>query len=181
MQSVQYFILGVTTLTDARYFSALGARYLHFDLNPKSPYALDQSAYEAIVEWVEGSDIICSFDHLFDEESIRDLIDSENLAGIMSIYPDMLDYVHRIRPELKLFQKVQSDEAGDDTLPLTGIISEKTNHSRHDLFQLFDDPAKAETAVKSGATKIALHPGSEDEVGIKDFEAYDRLLYQEFD
>lgn len=178
-QPVRYFILGVMTLTDARYFSALGVNYLHFDLNPDSLYPISQPAYQAIIEWVEGSGIICSFDHLFEEEQIREIVENQSVAGVLSRYADMLDYVHRIRPELKLFQQVNSAEEADRHLPLTGIIG-SAKAATKDYFQLCAGPLEAEQAVKSGINSIAIHPGSEDEVGIKDFEAYDRLIYQEF-
>src|SRR5690625_6692085 len=98
----EFFIMGVKTLTDARYFSAMGADILHFDLNPESPYYIDIPQYKAIIEWVEGSEIISSFDHLFDEKKIRELIEIPNVDGVLSRYPDMLDFVHRLEPDLDM-------------------------------------------------------------------------------
>jgi hypothetical protein len=177
---VQYFILGVMTLTDARYFSALEVDYLHFDLNPDSPYAISTPAFRAIIEWVEGSEIICSFDHLFEEELIREIVEDKSVSGVLSQYPDLLDYVHRIRPELKLFQEIAKEVAIDWQLTLTGILGDISLDSYDNHFLLCHGPLEAEQAIKNGKNLIAIHPGNEDEVGIKDFEAYDRLLYQEF-
>lgn len=179
-QPVEYFILGIMTLTDARYFSAMEVDYLHFDLNPDSPYPISKPAWQAIVEWVEGSDIICSFDHLFDEEEIRSIVEDPSLSGVLSHFPDLLDYVHRIRPEIKLFQHVNSIEDVDQNLPLTGVIGPENAPSTFPHFLLVNGPLEAESAVVNGNHRIAIHPGNEDEVGIKDFEAYDRLLYGEF-
>lgn len=178
-QPVRYFILGVMTLTDARYFTALGVDYLHFDLNPDSLYPISKPAYQAIIEWVEGSDIIVSFDHLFEEDQIREIIEDQSVVGVLSRFPDMLDFVHRMRPELKLFQQVDSEEEADSHLPLTGIVGPGKSEAEN-YFELCAGPLEAEQAIKKGSNKIAIHPGSEDEVGIKDFEAYDRLIYQEF-
>lgn len=178
-QPVRYFILGVMTLTDARYFTALGVDYLHFDFNPDSLYPITQPAWEAIVEWVEGSDIICSFDHLFDEEQIRKIIEHSSVAGVLSRFPDMLDYVHRMRPELQLFQQVDDVSETDHHLDLAGIIGAGDSTIKNH-FHLCEGPLEAQSAVKQGKKAIAIHPGTEDEVGIKDFEAYDRLIYQEF-
>lgn len=179
-QPVQYFILGVLTLTDARYFSALGVDYLHFDLNPGSSFAISTPAYHAIIEWVEGSDIICSFDHLFDKEQIREIVEDKSVSGVLSQYPDMLDYASRIRPELKLFQKVVKNEEIDQQLSLTGVLGDESLDPCENHFLICNGPGEAEQAIKSGHYLIAIHPGSENEVGIKDFEAYDRLFYQEF-
>ncbi len=177
---IQYFILGVMTLTDARYFSALGVDYLHFDLNPDSPYAISTPAYRAIIEWVEGSQIICSIDHLFEEDQIREIVEDKSVSGVLSQYPDMLDYVYRIRPELKLFQEAPKEGAIDRQLSLTGILGDRSLDSHENHFLICQGPLEAEQAIKAGSNLIAIHPGNEDEVGIKDFEAYDRLLYQEF-
>lgn len=179
-QPVEYFVLGIKTLTDARYFSALGVEYLHFDLNPDSAYAITQPAWQAIVEWVEGADIVCSFDHLLDEEAIREIVENSVVAGVSSIYPDLLDHVHRIKPDIKLFQQVQSPEETDQHLPLTGVISPVNAAHLSTSFLLCNGPLEAQDAVKNGVRRIAIHPGDEDEVGIKDFEAWDQLLYQEF-
>lgn len=178
-QPIQYFILGIMTLTDARYFSALEVDYLHFDLNPDSPYPIDKPVWQAIVEWVEGSDIVCSFDHLFDEEEIRSIVEDPSVSGVLSQFSDMLDYVHRIRPEIKLFQQVVSLDEVDRNLPLTGVIGTEDTTMSSSHFLQVNGPLEAEIAVKNGTNRIAIHPGSEDEVGIKDFEAYDRLLYGE--
>lgn len=179
-QSVEYFILGIMTLTDARYFSALEVDYLHFDFNPDSPYPISKPAWQAIVEWVEGSDIICTFDHLFDEEEIRSIVEDPSVSGVLSHFSDLLDYVHRIRPELRLFQQVDSWEEVDRNLQLTGVIAPGNVAVPSPHFLLVNGPMEAEEAVKNGSHRIAIHPGNEDEVGIKDFEAYDRLLYGEF-
>lgn len=179
-QPVQYFVLGIMTLTDARYFSALGVEYLHFDLNPESPYSISQPAWQAIIEWVEGSDIVCSFDHLFDRDAIRQIVENPMVTGVMSHYPDLLDHVSQINPGLKLFQQVDSPEEVDKQLSLTGVICPvQTAYLPHG-FLLCNGPLEAQGAVQNGVTRIAIHPGSEDEVGIKDYEAWDRLLYQEF-
>lgn len=179
-QSVQYFIVGVMTLTDARYFSALGVDYLHFDLNPDSPYAISTEAWQGIVDWVEGADVICSFDHLFDEDRIREIVDDQSVAGVLSTHPDLLDYVHRLRPGLKLFQQLTPGNEPDRHLTLSGVLSREKVKTGYDSYLFCNGPLEAEEAIKTGVTHIALHPGNEEEVGIKDFEAYDRLLYQEF-
>lgn len=178
-QSVEYFILGVMTLTDARYFSAMAVNYLHFDLNPESPWAIDLHSWQAIIEWVEGSEIICSFDHLFDEAAIREIVDDPRVTGVLSIYPDMLDHVHRIQPDLKLFQQVESPEEVDFHMALTGVISPVISQKYENHIKLCHGPLEAEQAVREGVKRIAIHPGNEDEVGIKDFEPWDSLWYGE--
>ena len=176
-QSVEFIIMGVMTLTDARYFSAMEAKYLHFDLNPESPWAIDQHSWQAIIEWVEGSEIICSFDHLFDDAAIREIVEDPRVTGVLSIYPDMLDHVSRMYPELKLFQRVDSPEEVDFHLPLTGVISPIVSPKYGNQFKLCNGPLEAVQAIGDGVSKVAIHPGNEDEVGIKDFEVWDTLWY----
>lgn len=177
----EFFILGVKTLTDARYFSAMAADILHFDLNPESPYHIDIPQYKAIIEWVEGSEIISSFDHLFDEEKIRELIEIPNLDGVLSRYPDMLDFVHRLDPELSLYQYIEGDPVDPD-LPIAGVITKSYIDTSVDQYILYPDVRTAMDGIRqnSQSAGVALHPGGEDEVGIKDFEMYDRLFYGEF-
>src|SRR5690625_6884950 len=85
-------------------FSARVSKILHFYLNPESSYNINIPQYKAIIEWVEGSEIISSFDHLFDEKKIRELIEIPNVDGVLSRYSDMLDFVHRLEPDLSLYQ-----------------------------------------------------------------------------
>lgn len=182
-EKVEYFIMGVKTLTDARYFSAMGADFLHFDLDPKSPFFIDGNQYRAIIEWVEGSQVICSFDHLFDEEEIRSLIEIPQVSGVLSQYPDMLDYVHRIQPEALLFQRLHGDPAElDKDLPLAGIVTDRETVSSERQYILYPDAELAMDGILRNKEEygVALHPGGEEEVGIKDFEIYDRLFYGEF-
>src|SRR5690606_18057864 len=127
--------------------------YLHFDLDPDSPYPIDKPVWQAIVEWVEGADIVCSFDHMFDEEEIRGIVEDQSVSGVLSSYPDMLDYVHRIRPELKLFQQVESWEEVDRKLTLTGVIGPDKSASPSTYFLLCNGPLEAELAVKNGAKR----------------------------
>lgn len=178
-QPAEFFIWGVMTLTDARYFSAMGVKYLHFDLHPESSWAIDQHTWQAIIEWVEGAEIVCSFDHLFEESSIREIVEDPRVTGVLSIYPDMLDYVHRIDPNLKLFQQVDSPEEVDFHLPLTGVLSPEVSPKYETHFKTCHGPLEAEQALRDGVGRLAIHPGNEDEVGIKDFEAWDRLWYGE--
>lgn len=180
-RKMEFFIMGVKTLTDARYFSAMGAEFLHFDLDPKSSFYVDENEYRAIIEWVEGSRIICSFDHLFDEEQIRNLIEIPQVSGVLSRYPDMLDYVHRIDREALLFQRLEG-ETVDGDLPLAGVVTEQKTQSAVKQYILYPDPEVALSRLSDNHVTggIALHPGGEDEVGIKDFEVYDRLFYGDY-
>ncbi|HLT93647.1 MAG TPA: hypothetical protein VKZ56_03755 [Membranihabitans sp.] len=179
-QPVQYFIMGVMTLTDARYFSAMGVDYLHFDLDPDSPHAISLPAWQAIVEWVAGSDIICSFDHLFDEDALREILENPIVSGVMSRHADLLHYVQRFRSDLKLFQFVETIEEIDSHLPLTGIIGPNFGIDVDHEFVWCNGPLEAQEAIRNGIRRIAIHPGSEDEIGIKDYEIWDQLIYQEF-
>src|SRR5690606_6331479 len=121
-------------------------------------YHISMTAVQAIDVWVEGSDIICSFDHLFDEEEIRSIVEDPSLSGILSHFPDLLDYVHRIRPEIKLFQHVNSIEDVDQNLPLSGVIGPENAPSTFPHFLLVNGPLEAESAVVNGNHRIAIHP-----------------------
>src|SRR5690625_1134444 len=134
----EFFIMGVKTLTDARYFSAMGADILHFDLNPESPYYIDIPQYKAIIEWVEGSEIISSFDHLFDEKKIRELIEIPNVDGVLSRYHDMLDFVHRLEPDLSLYQYLDGEPVDAD-LPISGVITNQWIETSVKQYILYSD------------------------------------------
>lgn len=174
---MEYFIIGTNNLTDARYFSAMGVKYLHFDLDPGSPYAIGEADFRGIIEWIEGSDVVCSFDHLFDEEEIKSIIGLPAVRGVLSRYPDMLDFVRRIHPEIKLFQNIFTGNHADPDLPLTAVISEEMPVSDLPWFKFCKDIENAALEETRGnCAGLAFHPGGEEEVGIKDYDLFDRLL-----
>ncbi len=51
----------ITNLTDARYFSARGAEWLGFRLEPGSEDSIEPNAAKAIIEWVDGVKIVGEF------------------------------------------------------------------------------------------------------------------------
>ena len=50
--------VGITNLTDARYFAAQGAEWMHFDFRPSSPFYIESANAEVIMNWVEGIDFV---------------------------------------------------------------------------------------------------------------------------
>lgn len=44
----------ITNLTDARYFAAWGVDYLSFNISKDSPFFIELSKAQEIIEWVEG-------------------------------------------------------------------------------------------------------------------------------
>ncbi len=48
--------VGITNLTDARYFAAQGAEWMHFDFRITSPFYIESANAEAIMNWVDGID-----------------------------------------------------------------------------------------------------------------------------
>src|SRR5690625_5478056 len=92
----------------------------------------------------------------------------------------MMDYVHRLDPDLSLYLYLDG-ESVDADLPISGVITNQWIETSVKQYILYSDVEAAMDGIRqnSQTSGIALHPGGEDEVGIKDFELYDRLFRSE--
>lgn len=168
----KFLIYGVKTLTDARYFTAMGVEYLHFELDPKYPSSISEPNFHEIIEWVEGPKILCSFDHWFDETQINNLLKRPQIAGVVSSYVDLLTYCQK-QKTIEAFHRSTEHRLKLSQYPNTDPNEEP--------FELSNTVAEAIAALKNHKKNIALLAGDEVEVGIKDFEAYDTLFFDSFD
>lgn len=62
----------ITSLTDARYFSAKNITYLSFDLNPDSEEFISLKQVNEITEWIEGPKLLLEMDGL-EKDAINEL------------------------------------------------------------------------------------------------------------
>ncbi|GAA5220218.1 hypothetical protein [Membranihabitans marinus] len=177
--AINYLIYGVKNLTDARYFTAMGVEYLHFELNPKSNFAISEKDFHEIIAWVEGPKILCSFDHLFDEDQIKSLIQSPHIQGMVSQFPDLLDFCASVTP-LETFLQIQDTNNISPVADKYKTIAPNSHPELDHPYILCDTVNIAINRLKDNVKHIGLIAGDESEVGIKDFEEFDDLFYQNF-
>lgn len=177
--AINYLIYGVKNLTDARYFTAMGVEYLHFELNPKSNFAISEKDFHEIIAWVEGPKILCSFDHMFDEAQIKTLIQSPHIDGMVSNFPDLLDFCTSILP-LETFLQIQDLNNISPAVHQYKIISPDLHPDLNHPYILCENVTTAIDRLKTDVKHIGLIAGDETAVGIKDFEEFDDLFYQNF-
>ncbi|WP_236973943.1 hypothetical protein [Membranihabitans maritimus] len=176
---ISYLILEVKNLTDARYFTAMGVDYLHFELDPREEGAITTEAFTGIIEWVEGPKILCSIDHMFTDEHIREIIEQDAVHGILSKHADLIDFCNRIKPLTSILK------VGNGTAPLkedqtiNGILSETIVSTSIPNFVICNSPHDAHKKIKEGLRELALYAGDETQVGIKNFDDFDDLFYME--
>ena len=177
---MQIVAKGITNLTDARYFAAVGASWMGFDLTPGSRVSLQEVI--AIAEWVEGPRIFVDVRGLDENQITRIVVELEphgllldetansiaNFAGKQINVESDLNNIRSRQGGIIAFE-VSNDELRTlvDITPETNELWITTDLGSVDIAQLKKLPDNC-ALVLSGGDELA--------IGVKDFDDLDRII-----
>lgn len=186
----------ITNLTDARYFAAMEARYLGFNLEAGTPGYLDPVYMKAMREWVEGPRITGEFS----QTSVANIREAATFYGLDAVQVDAAAYLMHL-PQLEgleVLLRIDASETDASTaksmleyarpyishifLDATGIghLSE----AWADICRQFPVIVHAlGNAAETNAMIARLQPagisisgGEEERTGVKSFEEIEEIL-----
>ena len=173
---IPVFSRGITHLTDARYFAALGVDFMCFDMKQ-----VNASDFFALIEWVEGPEIILENTAHHTSEYKTLIPWSDHVKDLPSLFVsipiELMDVEHP--PELPtqhayIFE--QKDMVLKDRLLLTYL--NEIFPKGYIFFQFPEaNPEFAELCAEEFPNiGIVLQGSSEKEVGLKNFDNLDKLI-----
>ena len=155
--------LGITNLTDARYFSAMGVHWMGFDLRPDSPITL--AHVQAIAEWVEGPRFMADVRGLSTDEI------AEVLAGF-----DAAGLILEAGMELPYFAGTVFRVAPDDGACEGLIINEIENVSDDSsLWKMIGQPSEVND-LDDRISGVVISGGDEEQTGVKNYDVIDEIF-----
>ena len=177
---MQIVAKGITNLTDARYFAAVGASWMGFDLTPGSKVSLQEVM--AIAEWVEGPRIFVDVRGLDENQITRIVVELEphgllhsgatnsiaNFEGEQISFKSDLNNIKEEEEGIIAF-----DVSNDELDTLIGMTPEASE------IWIATDLGSVDTAkLKKLPDKYALILSGGDElaIGVKDFDDLDRII-----
>lgn len=158
--------LGITNLTDARYFSAMGVDWMGFDLRSDSSIGL--SHVQAFSEWIEGPALIADVRGK-DVDQIAEILSGFKADGlIVSEEIELPNYggsVFRIAPDEGNCDRIIASH--NESLPesLTGVPVWRHVSGVHDL-----------ASLQEGTAGVVIVGGEEEQTGVKDYDEIDQLF-----
>ena len=162
------YISGIDNLTDARYFSAMGADYLGFQVD--DPTMLIKAL--GIIEWVEGPEIVAETSSLSLSEGIKDALVTGHFQHIMVGAFMPLDEINvpvgfifsegLHTPTTPAQIPVHKSESGQ-------VIYQDGCFYKYDIQELIDQPIPS-------VSGIILSAGTEEKIGFKDFDQFDQFF-----
>jgi phosphoribosylanthranilate isomerase len=185
MLKTKLYITGVTNLSDARYFAAMGADYLGF---VASEY-VDSTVINEMIDWVEGPQFIAELDGLEWNEDLIELIESLKINGLS--YPSFWQDGF-MNGKGVAFSKINVNSAINSDTDYFILHQDKSVHqlSKQEISELqvmcnsrliyLDLPFEAkdidsilETFKIEG---LVLRGGNEVKVGLKSFDELDEIF-----
>lgn len=166
---------GIANLTDARYFAAMGVQWMTFDLrdDPRpSPELM-----HAIMDWVEGPDWLIEIDRY------PGLPPIEGIAGYIVDHPETTGitreqiYVRSTSADDFVAEKTYLDLAGQSVEKVSNILTDLSQMDAKLWINADWTPALLQEALRQEAVSgIVFRGGSEDAVGVKDYDRLDGLF-----
>jgi phosphoribosylanthranilate isomerase len=183
---------GITNLTDARYFAAKGVKWLSFNFDEAASDYLNPSVAKAIIEWVEGVEIIGMWDSL----SVQEALEWSKLLNINVIQIAEIRGLTRKLSQLTLIQTLQFSTFGNlaalrahiQQSPYMDIFElELDTHWQPELFELASEfkiifktnlqIADLEHFIKTVEPyALTLCGGEEERIGVKSFDELDAIF-----
>jgi phosphoribosylanthranilate isomerase len=188
-------ISNVTNLSDARYAAAVGIDYIGFCFDPASENYVAPIKAKEMIDWLSGSHIVGEFGNQSPEEikDISELLNIDVIEVNNRILPDELLHIGKA-----IIKKIDLAEYNDEQLKnelqayssvcdAFHLFHSKSNQEPHTLanlastFQIIYGFKITPTSVKSVIVTykpfaINVSGGTEEKVGIKDFDELSDLL-----
>ncbi len=173
-------IRNIKHLTDARYFAAMGVDWISLSLND-DPTSF--ASWHTLSGWIEGVQLAAEFD--VDNEMLfaKAIIDAK--PGAIVSDKDIGD---RLPSEISLF--LETDRIDESSKPdRTCYLLHLDHYRKHGLSKHIDSshiflmadwtPELLEEVLASGYSGgFCFSGGEEEEVGMRDYESMDKLLYR---
>ena len=179
-------IAKINSLTEARYFAAMGVDWLSFYLDPVFPNNIELDVAKDIIEWVQGPKILGAFNGMPIEEVFK-IAEDIGLHGL-AIGPH---YDNVPETDLELIWYLNLDEARKTDVGMvdmgTLFWQDLADNKREKVLALAANTKlyiqinvtahNAMIMVESmGLEGIVVGGGSEEVVGMQSFEKMDELL-----
>ncbi len=162
----------VCHLTDARYFAALEADYIVFNLDPSSPDGIDPMLFHGIVDWVAGSTIAVEMaPDGFDQKIHRLSSDSTSNPQVLQL--DFADIQHAIPQVDAYIINLSPDQASEENLQVIDATFPKAKvYIQCELTSIL-----ITTLLSTFPTfGIVLLGSAEEKTGIKSYADLDEIL-----
>ena len=169
----------ITHLTDARYFAALEVNYMTYDLSD-GPESIDEHAYKAIVEWVEGPNVLIENPpHHNYGEDVAYLFSyplEVNAPDFMEVtFEQFKEHVEEKSPEGNYLIRLEEEE-----YPGAGLLKAMSKFGDTATFYFQSDAYPLEFVkflMESFPTiGIVLTGSAEEQTGLKSYEDLDELI-----
>ena len=181
-------IANINSLTEARYFAAMGADWLSFYLDPVFPASFELEEAKKIIEWVSGPKIMGAFNGMPIPE-IQEIARELNLDGlamgptyepheITDSDKDLFWHLMREDPRavetgLMDFGDTQWEHIPENTLSLLKEIASNTKL----YLQINVKPEQVLSMIETiGLEGIILGGDDEEKVGMQSFEEADQFM-----
>jgi phosphoribosylanthranilate isomerase len=181
----------INSLTDARYFAAMGVDYLGFCCNSGTEKYCSPAKIKEISDWVQGPEFVLEFDGWQSEANVRDIINNHLGQavhfGAFSTYSE--DFGLPIFKDIFLEDLSETKNLDVDYLVIKSekqylqlSVKDKSlinqwcgfNDVFLDIFFEIDD---IPTILKELKIKgMILRGGEEEKLGLKSFEELDRIF-----
>lgn len=162
------YISGIDNLTDARYFSAMGADYLGFQMD--DPAMLIKAL--GMIDWVEGPEIVAETSSLSLSEGIKDALKTGHFQHIKVGAFMPLEEIDV--PVGYIFSEALDVPSIPAQVPVYEAKAGQSKYEENCFFKfaiqdLLDQPIPH-------VAGIILSAGTEEKIGFKDFDQFDQFF-----